>query len=421
MRKYYRPSPRSKLYTNSGMYKSFIKSFFQNKNSKASLDSKFTKTISAFFNVDSKSILPCSMARAGIYLALDTIISRERNEVILSPYTISDVVNMVLCAGGTPIFCDTDRNSCNIDTSKIKDLITPKTAAVMVTHFYGLASNIKSAKTICEENEIPLIEDAAQAFGVKVDGQYVGTFGTVGVFNFGLYKNITSFVGGVLIVNDEKLKNSISLKINKFNRFSFFDLIPKVMKGGITDIVTSPLLFKTFFYSFFRWATLKKKNFINNNFKIDINPVSYNSFPENYKKKINNFQLNLIISQLPKVIVNQKVRIKNSLRYYSGLKHLSDFMILPPIQLNGSHGYQYFIIQVPDRDRLEEYMLGQDCDIMKSYHRNCADLHCFSQYFNECQNARATANSVIYLPTYPGYLNLDIERNIKAISSFFNS
>jgi len=415
------PSPRSKLYTRSQMYSSIIKGLFSRVDRRNLQFDNFSKSIGQFFEVDSKSVVPCSMARVGIYLVLKYFIKNDKREVILSPYTISDVINMVICAGGIPVFCDTEPNTCNIDVTKIEELINSNTAAVMITHFYGLASNIKNAKVICNRNNLPLIEDAAQAFGVKVEGQYVGTFGTAGIFSFGLYKNITSFMGGLIIIKDKNLLESVQLDVNTFKPYSFIDVLPKIVKGAITDLITSPLLFKLFFYKIFRWATLNKIKFINNKFKIDVNPISYGTFPKHYKRQIRQIQTRLIVKQLSNVELNQKIRIANAYKYYEGLKHLSNSFILTPFIDNGSHGYQYYILQVPDRDRLEAYMLSQGCDIMISYHRNCADLNCFHQFFRNCPNARETANSVMYLPTYPDYLEKDIYRNINSIKNFFKS
>src|SRR4029077_9946535 len=121
------------------------------------------------------------MARVGIYLAIKHLI-RKGQKVVLSPYTISDVVNMVLCAGGIPLFADIEEGgSCNIDADAVIDLleIEDNIGAVMVTHFYGLVCNIAPILTACRAKGIPLIEDAAQAFGASLDGKPAGALADV--------------------------------------------------------------------------------------------------------------------------------------------------------------------------------------------------------------------------------------------------
>ena len=72
-------------------------------------------------------------ARFGLYLIFSQLCTPERPNVVMSPYTIHDVVNMVLLAGGRPVFCDIERDTCNIDAAKIGALLDDQTAAVLIT------------------------------------------------------------------------------------------------------------------------------------------------------------------------------------------------------------------------------------------------------------------------------------------------
>ena len=86
---------------------------------------------------------------------------------------------------------------------------------------------------------------------------------------------------------------------------------------------------------------------------------------------------------------------------------------------DGSHGYQYFPIQVTTRDALVDHVMRHGRDIALSHHRNCADLACFARWHRDCPNARRAAEDLIYLPTYPGYGREEIDRTIAAVRSFF--
>ena len=96
-----------------------------------------------------KYSIPVPMARVGIFLLVKHFLKKGRNEVILSPYTIADVINMVIAAGGKPVFADIDRKTCNIDESKINSLITENTCLVMATHFYGKVCNFNKLRSFC--------------------------------------------------------------------------------------------------------------------------------------------------------------------------------------------------------------------------------------------------------------------------------
>ena len=136
----------------------------------------------------------CSpQARVAIYLAIKSA-PQEKKKIILSPYTIIDVVNMVICAGATPVFCDIGEETCNIDPEEAEKLIDSNTAGIMVTHLHGLVAELPIFKNICKRHNILLIEDAAQAFGAKIKDRH-GTIGDIGIFSFGRYKHISSMYG----------------------------------------------------------------------------------------------------------------------------------------------------------------------------------------------------------------------------------
>ena len=129
-------------------------------------------------------------ARVGIYFAIKNIVGKKR-KILLSPYTIHDVVNMVLCAGGIPEFIELESGTCNLDPNKAIEQIDEETAAVMVTHLHGLGVDLNKLKTICCSKGITLIEDAAQIWNNSE--WFMGTIGDIGIYSFGMYKNPTHF------------------------------------------------------------------------------------------------------------------------------------------------------------------------------------------------------------------------------------
>jgi perosamine synthetase len=360
------------------------------------------------------------MARVGIYLVLKHLI-RKGQKVILSPYTIADVVNMVLCAGGVPLFADVeDSGSCNIDPAAVARLLADHddVGAVLVTHFYGLICDIEPILAACKSRGVPVVEDAAQAFGARIGGRRAGTMGCAGIFSFGLLKTVTSFLGGAVLTADRELEARIRADLAGFAGHTAGPLASKMAKGAAFETVTNPLVFDTAVYWLFRYAYLHGIQFFKNQLDTDANPKAYASLPPAYGQRMSDGQAEIICDQLARCEPDMQARIANAALYHEGLHDLPD-LVLPPLRTDGSHMYLYYPIQYGNRDKLAESMTRDLRDVQISHHRNCAAMPCFSDYAGDCPNAERAGRGVIYLPTYPGYGRDQVMANVEAIRSFF--
>jgi len=412
------PQPRSRLYTTGEAYckgtLAAVSGWGYSSNDTENLEQELGKLH------EGCAAIAMPMARVGIYLVLKNLI-RVGQKVILSPYTISDVVNMVLCAGGVPLFADIEEGgSCNIDARAVANLIDTydDIGGVLVTHFYGLICNIEPILVACRRRGIPVIEDAAQSFDAKLDGRRAGTLGHAGVFSFGLLKNVTGFIGGAVITTDTALEVKIRADLEKMSIYPRSMLLKRMAKGAVFDIATTPVVFDTAVYWSFRSAALHNIKFFNNKLDTDLNPVAYSQFPDAYAYRMSGVQAGIIRKQFERCGRQTQERIAKAQIYYNGLKDLPALK-LPPMRADGSHIYCYYAILCEQRDRLARWMTEQFRDIQVSHHRNCASLPCFSDYQRDCPNAEHTAQSVIYLPTYAGYRQSEVEKNVEVICDYF--
>lgn len=359
------------------------------------------------------------MARVGIYLTLKRLI-RGGQKVILSPYTISDVVNMVLCAGGVPVFADIEEGgSCNIDARAVVQLLdsTDDVGAVLVTHFYGLICDIDPLLEACRRRSIPVVEDAAQAFGARWQGARAGSLADAGILSFGLLKHVTGFVGGAVLTRHEDLARGIRQELDDFTVFPRKALLKHMMTGAGFDIATCPPIFDTTVYWLFRHAYLHDVKFFNNKLDTDSAPVSYSSFPTRYAYRMSGVQADIITSQFASFEKNVEERIAKAKLYSAGLEGVPGLTI-PPLRTDGSHIYVYYSVLAHDRDELARAMTRGLRDVQISHHRNCASLECFSRFHRDCPNAERASRQVLYLPVYPGYSDDQIRANIDAIHRF---
>lgn len=357
------------------------------------------------------------MARVGIYLVIRALI-KPGQKVVLSPYTITDVVNMVICAGGVPVFADIERETCNINPDNIERLIDDQTGAVMITHFHGLACDMERIVAICSRHEVPLVEDAAQAFGSRTAKGPVGTLSDAGIYSFGMFKNATSFLGGMVVTPHRWLHDRLAAEMAEFPYQPLNGFLAKLFRAFATDMATLPLFFRTFSYWIFRYAYLHDVRVINELLAVDVRPEIKQIVPDGYLRQMTPTQARLVGAQLTKVERENRARIEAARIYHMGLSDL-DELILPPPTFDGSHVFYHYPIQYSDRDALIRYAMEQFRDLTVSHHKNCAALDCFREYAADCPNAAETARCLIYLPTYPSYPRTEIEKNIAVVRRFF--
>jgi perosamine synthetase len=407
--------PRLRIYTSSGQYWDVARALISRQVECGGDVHRLERKIEQLFGVRHAIAMP--MARVAIYATLRSLI-RPGQEVILSPYTIADVVNMVICAGGVPVFADIERETCNIDPDEVARLINKDTGAVLVTHFYGLLADLDRLHEICDRHNVPLIEDAAQAFGGRLGAKLAGTIGKAGIFSFGVYKNVNSFLGGMIVTDDSALAERVRAEVQSWPYPPLRLYLEKVISGATIDIVTYPTIFRNFSFWLFRYAFLHDISAINNRLKIDFDPKIKRVVPPEYLWRMLPLQARMILKQLDRVDNDMRVRIAAAKMYDEGLRDC-DELILPPLREDGTHIYWYYPIQFQERHSLVQHAMRKHRDITESYHRNCAALPCFAQYRRECPNAEATASSLIYLPTYPRYSQGEIRRTIAAIRQFF--
>lgn len=411
------PQPRSRLYTSAGTYARGLPAALLGLGYDGDGVGKLEQALAPM--ADGCRVVAVPMARVGIYLAIKHLI-RKGQKVILSPYTVSDVVNMVLCAGGVPVFADVEEGgSCNIDAEVVLDLLESEddVGAVLVTHFYGLVCNLRPIIEACARKGIPVIEDAAQAFGAIYEGRLAGTIGDVGIFSFGLLKNVTGFLGGAVFTRNEKLAQAISAELGGFPLAPRKPLMKKMVTGAVFDIATMPVVFDAFVYWLFRYAYLHDLDFFNNKLDTDSAPVSYSQFPDRYAVRMAGVQADMILPQLAHFEAETRGRIARAKIYDAGFSDLPR-IVRPPLREDGSHIYFYYPILAEQRDRLGRFMTERLRDVQISHHRNCASLPCFADYYRDCPNAEKAAREVIYLPTYPGYRDDQVRANVETVRAF---
>lgn len=131
-----------------------------------------------------------------------------KGEIITTPFTFASTTNAIVQAGCVPVFCDV-KEDYTIDESKIEELITDKTVAILGVHVYGNICNVEVIQEIADKHGLKVIYDAAHAFGVKYKGRGIGSYGDISMFSFHATKVFHTIEGGCLTYGDESLTDKI--------------------------------------------------------------------------------------------------------------------------------------------------------------------------------------------------------------------
>ncbi len=143
-----------------------------------------------------------------LHLALRALDIGPGDEVITVAFTFVATTEAIGIVGAKPVFVDINPDTFNIDASKIENLITPKTKAIIPVHLYGQPCEMDKIMDIAKRHNLYVIEDCCQAVGSTFNGQKVGSFGDIGCYSFYPTKNLgTMGDGGMAVTNSEYLKN----------------------------------------------------------------------------------------------------------------------------------------------------------------------------------------------------------------------
>lgn len=152
-----------------------------------------------------------SSGTAALHLALQLVGVGSGDEVFCSTLTFAATANPIIYLGAKPVFIDSDRISWNMNPELLQEALQKRAyfgklpKAVILVHLYGQSADIEPILQVCDQYNIPLIEDAAEALGATYKGLSPGTFGQVGIYSFNGNKIITTSGGGMLVSDDDKL------------------------------------------------------------------------------------------------------------------------------------------------------------------------------------------------------------------------
>ena len=169
----------------------------------------FEEDLRGYFSSTGKEVVALASGTAAVHLSLLAAGVVAGDEVLVQSFTFCASTNPIKYVGATPVMIDSETDTWNMD---ILDRIAKtgrKPKAIMTVYLYGMPAKIDEIMAVAQKYDIPVIEDAAEAFGSRYKGQLVGTFGQYGILSFNGNKMITTSGGGALICPDMTAKKKV--------------------------------------------------------------------------------------------------------------------------------------------------------------------------------------------------------------------
>ena len=299
------------------------------------------------------------------------------DEVIVPSFTFIATVNSPLFVGAKPIFADIEEETCGLNPEAVEEKITKDTKAIIPVHYGGCPCKIKELKDISEDNDLLLIEDAAEAFGASVDGKNMATFGDSNVLSFCQNKIISTGEGGAVVTDSDEIYEKLKL-IRSHGRLENGDYFSTV---GLFDYVDLG----------FNW-------------------------------RMSNLTATLGISQIKKTDKVIKMR-KNNVKYLSKrILEETDEIKIPEVPKGYNHVYQLFSVFANKRDELIEYLADKGIS-SKIYFDPVHQSEFYKNKLNYNDVLPVTEKiyeKTITLPMFPSLTTEQMDYIASAIGEFYN-
>jgi dTDP-4-amino-4,6-dideoxygalactose transaminase len=196
----------------------------------AELEERFIEYLGA------RHVLAVSSGTSALHLTLLALGVGAGDEVITSPITWPATANAIVHAGATPVFADVRDVDLNVDATRVAELITPRTKAILPVHLAGQPCDLDPLLSL----GLPVVEDAAHAAGSMYRGRKIGTVSDATCFSLYATKNVTAGEGGLVATDRDDIADAIrDLRLTRRGEGSLYDVVAPAYKANLSDVHAS--------------------------------------------------------------------------------------------------------------------------------------------------------------------------------------
>ncbi len=362
---------------------------------------KLKQEILKLTEVDDKKIILLGRARSAIYLATKNSINQKKNKIVLmSPFTIPEVIELVMHAGGIPYFIDFYKDSTFFDLDYIKESIKLNPSAIIITHYNLNQKYYSEIYKLCQNNNIDLIEDSAISFAGKVDNIKINSLSDYSLYSFSSFKLINFFYGGALSINSKNVENINNL-MQDWDYLKPFNYKNQIYRTILYSTLTNKLFYNLFTINYLKFKGKLKyedSNLIDNKLKNQKNLVdkSYFSLLPSYGAS----ELYRKIGDYPK---EKQSRQKISKQYFDGLKDITSgtsHNIKNLIDTSDNFSYMIMCRDNKHKINLKKILLNKNINVGSQMYPNCSLMNKYSSFKGKTTNVSNLCEKILLLPTH---------------------
>lgn len=288
--------------------------------------------------------------RSGLY-SIFKVWELNKAEIICPAYTCVVVSNAIVLSGNIPVFVDCETGSFNMSYDGIKNAVTERTRAIIVTHLFGYPMDVNRIERIVKDAEhkyghkIYVIQDAGHSFGARWEGRLVTCSGDAAIFSSGISKMINSISGGMVTTNDKDLYE----RVKKYRDENFVRQSPVDVFKKFLFLLIAYIAFNGRIYGLVH--RLEKNGLLDGIVKYYDEERIY--FPKDWNLLPGEMEARVGLAQLNKYDRIVSERISNSKKYIQRFKTQNGIDVMP---LAEGATYSHFVALVEDREGwLREY------------------------------------------------------------------
>lgn len=379
---------------------------------------KNIKILNIFLNdlkkqLNTENLLLTSQGRVAAYNIFKVITSETKKEIIVSPYTLTEVINAIVYAGAIPIYVDIDIKTGLPLEDELEKKINPRTAGIVITHLFSKKEDLIAFKDKYF-GKIIIIEDVAINLGAKLnDKEYLGTVFDYGFYSFGIMKNLCTFHGGALFARDKEKLKEIEKNISSNEEYPFFSSLKLVLFCILIDIAYSNIVYNLFTHHILK-LSFKKLDKI-------MYPGVYPNFPKNKPLHYNyKFQESFAIAGITN-LKNLKSKIMSRVENVK----LYQKYLMKNLHINNSSEYiensflEYPILLKKNSNRfLSKELLKLGYDIRHTWYINSVTVKQLNYKFDDFPNCDLLHKNILSLPTHSKIREIDIKKISNLINKY---